>query len=106
MKTLMPNPEKNAFTYEMLGGGTITGSDPAELAVALRNSSYTPMDDLASFMADVAKRCAVYDHDAKVRTDTPDHFIEDLVACGFLIEPQDLPENVIPFPDDPEEGEQ
>lgn len=67
------------------------------------------MDSLEEFVADVAKRCRTYDHDARVRTEPLDAFIQDLIKHGFLFEPQPKPDNVIPFPDDPEgeeEGEQ
>lgn len=103
MTILMPNPEKDATTYEMLGGGTISGATPQELAEALRNSSYTPLGSLEEFIEDVAKRCRSYDHDARVRTAPVSAFIEDLVKWGFLIEPQPKPPNVIDFPNDPEE---
>lgn len=106
MTILMPDKKKDAITYEMLGGGTISGSTPLELAEALRNSSYTPLGSLEEFVADVAKRCRAYDHDAVVRTTPISAFIEDLVKWGFLMEPQPKPPNVIPFPDDPEEGGQ
>lgn len=62
MKTVMPNPKEEPITYEMLGGGTIRGSTPRELAEALRNSSYTPLDSLEEFVVDVAKRCRAYDY--------------------------------------------
>lgn len=106
MTILMPKPKKPAVTYEMLGGGTISGSTPRELANALRNSSYTPLESLEEFVADVAKRCQSYDHDARVRTTPLSAFIEDLVSWGFLVEPQPKPSNVIDFPGGLEEGEQ
>lgn len=101
-------PEKPApKTYEMLGGGKISGATAQELAEALRYSSYTPMDTLEEFIVDVAKRCRTYDRDARVRTDSFEAFIEDLLKWGFLMEPQPKPDNVIEFPDDFEEdGEQ
>ncbi len=98
----MPNPEKDAATYEMLGGGTISGTTPQELAEALRNSSYTPLESLEEFIADVAKGCRTYDHDARVRTAPVSAFIEDLVKWGFLIESQPKPPNVIDFPANPD----
>jgi hypothetical protein len=103
MTILMSNPQKEPTTYEMLGGGTISGSTPQELAEALRNSSYTPLDSLEEFMADVAKRCRAYDHDARIRTKPVSAFIEDLLKCGFLVKPQPNPPNVIAFPDNPDE---
>lgn len=107
MKILMPAPKRNVRTYEMLGGGTISGSTPLELAVALRNSSYTPLGSLDEFITDVAKRCRTYDRSARVRTQPLAAFIDDLVKCGFLAAPQPKPTNVIDFPNDPdEEGEQ
>jgi len=106
MNILMPKPKKNVITYEMLGGGTISGSTPQELAEELRNSSYTPLGSLEEFIADVAKSCRSYDHDAHVRTTPISAFISDLIKWGFLIKPQPKPKNVIAFPDDPEEGEQ
>lgn len=103
----MLDPEKNITTYEMLGGGTISGTTPQELAEALRYSSYTPMESLEEFIVDVAKRCRSYDHDARVRTESFSAFIEDLLKWGFLMVPQPKPDNVIDFPVDPgEEGEE
>ena len=101
-------PEKPApTTYEMLGGGKISGATAQELAEALRYSSYTPMDTLEEFIIDVAKRCRTYDRDSRVRTDSFEAFIEDLIKWGFLMEPQPKPDNVIEFPDGFEEdGEQ
>jgi len=106
MKTLMPNRENDITTYEMLGGGTISGATPQELAEALRYSSYTPMESLEEFIVDVAKRCRSYDHDARVRTESFSAFIEDLLKWGFLMVPQAKPGNVIDFPNESdEEGE-
>lgn len=102
MHKLMPNPEKEA-TYEMLGGGTISGSNPQELAEALRNSSYTPLGSLEEFVEDVAQRCRDYDHDARVRTSPLSAFIEDLIAHGFLVAPEATPPNVVNFPPNPDE---
>lgn len=100
MKTVMPNPKEEPITYEMLGGGTIRGATPRELAEALRNSSYTPLDSLEEFVVDVAKRCRAYDADAEVRTSPLSAFIEDLLKWGFLVAPQPKPTNVIDFPDE------
>ena len=104
MALLMSTPKQPAPSYEMLGGGMISGRTPQELVEALRESSFTPLGSLQEFLEDVAKRCEFYDHEAKVRPWPPEAFIADLLEWGFLQGPleedeeEELP-NVIPFPE-------
>lgn len=102
----MPEAETKTTTYEMLGGGTISGSTPQELAEALRSSSFYPMGSLEEFIADVAKRCRAYDRTSRVRATPVSAFIEDLIEWEFLREPAPQPANVIAFPGGPDDGEE
>lgn len=99
----MPKRHTHAMTYEMLGGGKISGHTATELAHALRNSSFSPKDSLEEFLVDVAENCRIYRPEAYIRTDSHEHFIADLVTCRFLVEPSSKPANVIDFPSDPDE---
>lgn len=103
MTITMPKCHTDAITYEMLGGGKISGRTAKELAHALRNSSFSPKDSLKEFIMDVAENCRIYRPEACIRTDSHEHFIADLVTNGFLTEPSSKPSNVIDFPSDPDE---
>lgn len=74
--------------YEMLGGGVIKGSTAKELVGALRFSSWSPCMTEEIFMKEMSERCKFYNKSA-VRTDTFEHFIEDLINGGFLWEVAD-----------------
>lgn len=71
--------------YKMLGGGTIKASSPKEIIGALRFSSLQPMATEEIFMLEMSQRCKFYNN-ANVRTDTIEHFTEDLIRYGFIWE--------------------
>jgi hypothetical protein len=77
--------ENNTRTFEMHGGGQISGKTASEILHNLRNSSWTPEDTLEAFKADVAQRCKIYSGD-DVRTDPDEAMLEDLIKAGFLNE--------------------
>lgn len=71
--------------YELLGGGHMEGATALDLVEALRLDSqpWAPTVGIEDFMEGYAARCQLQTG-ARVRTDSVDHFIQDLIAAGFL----------------------
>ena len=69
--------------YELRGGGNISGETAQEVLEAIRTSSFTQDADLNAFIQNLARRCKEYDGSA-IRTDSPEHTVDDLIACGFM----------------------
>ncbi|WP_276496703.1 hypothetical protein [Pontibacter litorisediminis] len=72
-------------TYEFLGGGQAKAASHLELANNMRGQSFTPSDSLEEFMEDTAKRCKTFSG-VDIRTDSADHFIDDLITHGYVTE--------------------
>jgi len=71
--------------YEIYGGGNIEAASHFDLALAMRRTSHTPTDSLQEFMEQTAYRCKIQ-RGSEIRTDTVDHFVEDLISNGFIRE--------------------
>lgn len=71
--------------YELLGGGQVEASSALALVLELRKDSqeWAPTVGVEDFMEEYAKRCKMQ-NGTVVRIDTMQHFIDDLVAGGFL----------------------
>lgn len=69
--------------YRTNDGALIQGADARETAEALRAVSMTPGRDLSEFMWQTAGRVRTY-NGARVRPDTPENFVADLVSAGLL----------------------
>lgn len=69
--------------YKTLDGKFIEAESPTDLVQKLRADSFSPSDDLKDFMAQTSERCYEYNH-ANIRIDTPAHFVDDMLQCGFL----------------------
>lgn len=72
--------------YALLGGGHVEAASPLALVMELRKDSqaWAPTVGIEDFMEEYAKRCN-FQTGAVVRTDNVQHFIDDLVAGGFLL---------------------
>ena len=71
--------------YELLGGGHVEAPSPLALVMELRKDSqqWAPTVGIEDFMEEYAKRCK-FQNGAIVRTGNVQHFIDDLVAGGFM----------------------
>jgi hypothetical protein len=71
--------------YELLGGGHVEAASSLGLVEALRQDSqaWAPTVGIEDFMEEYAARCKMQ-NGSLVRIDTMEHFIDDLVAGGFL----------------------
>lgn len=72
-------------TYEMRGGGTVSGDNAREVLDAIRNSSYDPEADLGAFVRELSERCKIYDGSI-IRTTSDEDTLADLISSGFLTE--------------------
>ena len=72
-------------TYEMRGGGTVSGDNAREVLDTIRNSSYNPETDLGAFIRELAERCKIYDG-STIRTTSDEDTLADLINSGFLTE--------------------
>lgn len=70
-------------TYEMRGGGTVTGDNAREVIEAIRNSSFNPEGDTVAFIRALAERCEEY-NGSIIRTGNYDDTLADLIESGFL----------------------
>lgn len=95
MITLMAEPK----TYQMLGGGTITGSTPEEIVAAMRADSWDPCESVEDFMEATSRACRGYSK-AIISTYNAEEFVTDLIYNEFLVEASEAPGNVIEFPND------
>ena len=66
-------------TYHLLDGGQITASSPEEFVRLLREGSRFDYDCTDNF----ARRYGEL-HGVSVATDTPEHFLTDLQAAGYV----------------------
>jgi uncharacterized protein YuzB (UPF0349 family) len=62
----------------------IFGSNPTELVQSLMQGSFNPPDSIDDYMRDFAERYEILDGE-KIRCDTPENFVEDLIGKGYLI---------------------
>jgi hypothetical protein len=72
-------------TYRTLDGALFTAESYAELAAHLWRSQFDPPPNLQDWMTGSAERARLW-NGAQVRTDTPEHHIEDLLAAALLEE--------------------
>jgi hypothetical protein len=71
--------------YLFDGGGFVTAADPSEFVDAMRSDSRAPSTSRLQFMVDVSNRCNVF-NGACIATANDQHFLEDLIANGFVTE--------------------
>ena len=71
--------------YELLGGGHVEAASPLGLVMELRKDSqaWAPAVGIEDFMLEYSDRCK-FQNGTVVRIDNLQHFIDDLVAGGFL----------------------
>ena len=76
-------------TYELKGGGTISGETSRDLVFQLNASSlFGGQTSLTRFMKQTSEACKLQTG-AEIRFDTYDNFVGDLVANGFMSEVSD-----------------
>lgn len=72
-------------TYTLRDGGRIAATSPADFLHQLHTGSFFDYEGTdAEYMKRFAKRLMELDG-STVRTDTPDHFLADLLQCGFVV---------------------
>lgn len=69
--------------YRTLDGALFTANSHAELAGQLWQSQFAPPASLEEWMAGSAERARLW-NGAELRTDSPEHHIEDMLAAGLL----------------------
>jgi hypothetical protein len=73
-----------AMRYRARDDGRVyEAATAAALVDRLRAVSFMEHGDAADFMAKMAANCAAWDG-ARVRADSAETFIADLIRCGFL----------------------
>ena len=72
------------FAYLFLGGGVVYANSATEFVERMRESSRNPADSIDDFIDDVARRCYVYNASV-IRTDSHEHFVQDLKTNDFVI---------------------
>ena len=71
-------------TYTLRDGGRITAASPADFLHQLHESSFFDNEGTdEEYMQRFAHRLKQLDGSI-VRTDNPDHFLTDLLQCGFV----------------------
>lgn len=71
-------------TYHLLDGGQITAASPEEFVRLLREGSRFDYDCTdQEYMENFARRYGEL-HGVSVATDTPEHFLTDLQAAGYV----------------------
>lgn len=72
-------------TYTLRDGGTIAATSPADFVHQLHTGSFFDYEGSdAEYMKRFAKRLKELDG-STIRTDTPDHFLADLLQCGYVV---------------------
>ena len=72
-------------TYTLRDGGRIAATSPEDFRRHLHTGSFFDYDGTdAEYMQRFARRLQQLDG-STVRTDTPDHFLADLLQCGFVV---------------------
>ena len=64
-------------------GEVLEAEDLRHLAEALWQTKWDPEPTIEEWMAESARRCAMWDNSV-IRTVSPEAHVEDLLACGFL----------------------
>jgi hypothetical protein len=72
-------------TYQMLGGGIVSGNNSLEVIKQIRAYSFNPCNTLTEFMKETAKACRFYSSD-KVSTKSYDEFLNSLIEHGYVTE--------------------
>lgn len=68
------------------GSGVVEAATPAELIAELKGGRFTADQTDAEYMRDFALRFTDFYGGLAPRTDTPENFVADLVAQGWLKE--------------------
>lgn len=72
--------------YHLSDGGTIQAESPCQFVTELRLSSrFDSESSDEEYMRNFAERYNVYSGE-HVRSDTPEHFVSDLIQCGYVVE--------------------
>lgn len=69
--------------YQMRDGKVFTASSATDLVEQMRAASYQASKDVQEFMGNVSENSYYYNH-SNIRTDSPENFVEDLIA-GKLV---------------------
>lgn len=69
--------------YRSLDGRAYEADSLEALALSLWQTKFMPEPTIKAWMEGSAERARVYSG-AEIRTDTPDHHIQDLITHGFL----------------------
>lgn len=72
-----------AHTQFEANGEVFVASSARSLVTKMNRSSFDPCQEERKYMCQVAERVTLQDG-TKPRTDTFHHFVEDLVAAGFV----------------------
>ena len=73
--------------FRMIDGAEFMAADEADLVRQLHLSSRSPSPNDLKFMWEMADRAKLFSG-ADVRCDTPENFVQDLIAAGLLTELQ------------------
>lgn len=74
--------------YRAMDGYEMEAKDYHELAEKMWQSMFIPDDDIETWMINSAKRAEIY-NGSKIRTDSIEHHIEDLISTGFISPAED-----------------
>jgi hypothetical protein len=64
-------------------GKTLRSTNPADVVEELNDISFSPEPTPGKFMTESAGRILAFSG-AKIRTDSAEHYVEDLFSYGFL----------------------
>lgn len=78
------------MTIRTQDGAPLLATDPAEIVRELNEISFTPEPTPEKFMTESAARILTFSG-RKIRTDTPENYVSDLFAFGFLCHDDDPP---------------
>jgi hypothetical protein len=70
--------------YRTNDGQVLKTISAAEVVSELHGLSFSPCADDQEFMVQTAERVSVQ-FEKRVRSDSPEHFVEDLIAAGLLV---------------------
>lgn len=70
---------------QALDGDVFEGS-PKDIVIQMHDSSMAPSTSDKDWMKETSERAKMQTGGAVIRTDTPDHFVADLIKFGMLKE--------------------
>ncbi len=76
------------MTYRTNDGQSLHATRPKAVVKELHKASHTPEKDDQAFMKVTASRVRLQ-FDKRVRTDSAEHFVQDLLQIGLLIDETD-----------------